>query len=360
MQIISGIQQKAQKIVIYGPEGIGKSTFASKFPSPLFIDTEGSTKWMDIDRVQQPRSWAELSNILNEFKQAPGKYQTLVIDTADWAEILCIEYVCDHYQKKGIEDFGYGKGYTYEQENFGKLLNFLSSIVEQGIHVVLTAHAKMRKFEQPEETGTYDRWELKLSKQVAPMVKEWADAVFFVNYKTFVVKDENNKAKATGGRRMMYTQHHPCWDAKNRYGLPQEVEFDYSVIAPFILDMTNKQTPAVKTSPKKQEVIEELDRLVEEPDAAVNEEKPPENAEKTEKEPAFSESGIPEALRRLMDANGVSEHDVQIAVANNGYYPADTPIANYDPDFINGKLIAGWDTFYNAVQYYKNLPYSGE
>ena len=50
MNITRGIQSKPLKVVIYGPEGVGKSTFASLFPDPLFIDTEGSTARMDVAR----------------------------------------------------------------------------------------------------------------------------------------------------------------------------------------------------------------------------------------------------------------------------------------------------------------------
>lgn len=346
MKIISGKMKKPQKVVIYGPEGIGKTTFASKFPCPVFLDTEDSTKEMDVDRFEKPLSWAELGRTLKEFKNDSGDYKTLVVDTADWAETLCSEYVCSKYQKKGIEDFGYGKGYTYLQEEFGKFLNFLNDFIDLGLNVVVTAHAKMRKVELPDESGAYDRWELKLSKGNAPLLKEWADMVLFANYKTYIVKDENDKIKAKGGSRVMYTSHHVCWDAKNRHGLPEECAFDYSVIAPYIpwdIKSAENQKNDIKT--EKENIKEKRERLSNLID---------DTEEKTE------DSGIPQALLRLMKENGVTEHDIQVAVSNNNYYPADMPISKYDPAFINGKLIAGWDSFYKAVMYYKSLPFSNE
>ena len=209
MKIIRGKIQSAKKVVIYGPEGIGKSTLASQFPDPIFIDTEGSTKDMDVARTEPPGSWPMLMEQVRYFIGHPGGLRTLVIDTADWAEQLCTSDVCARYQKTGIEDFGYGKGYVFLQEEFGRLLNLLTELVEgKGIHVALAAHARMRKFEQPDELGAYDRWEMKLSRQVAPMVKEWADMVLFANYKTFVINVDGQgvqkgKNKVQGGKRAL-------------------------------------------------------------------------------------------------------------------------------------------------------------
>ena len=398
MKIISGKIKKAQKIVIYGPEGIGKSTFASKFPNPVFLDTENSTKEMNVDRFEKPLSWSELGVLLKEFKADHGPYKTLVIDTADWAEMLCSEYVCNKYQKKGIEDFGYGKGYTYLQEEFGKLLNFLDDFIDFGINVVVTAHAKLWRVEQPEESGSYDRWGMKLSKGVVPLLKEWADMVLFANYKTYVVKDENDKVKAKGGQRIMYTTHHVCWDAKNRHGLPDEVPFEYSSIAHCIPSDISAAASSSVTAPVKapeiasaavSENMENLSAVLDEtaekdmyfyhaesdsywmlkkgeklPSDMDSQISIPITKEKYEsgiaKQTVVENDGIPAELKRLMDQHGVTEHDIQIAVSNNNYYPADTPISKYDPAFINGKLIAGWDSFYKAVMYYKSLPFSGE
>ena len=162
MNITSGKIKSAQKVILYGPEGIGKSTFASKFPDPLFIDTEGSTKKLDVKRFDKPTSWEMLKEEIDYVISNPGVCRTLVIDTIDWAEQLCINAVCAKHDKKGIEEFGYGNGYVYEKEEFGRFLIQLDEVIEKGVNVVLTAHAQLRKFEQPDERGSYDRWELKL------------------------------------------------------------------------------------------------------------------------------------------------------------------------------------------------------
>lgn len=231
MNIIKGKLTRAYRIVIAGVEGIGKTTFASKAPDPLFIDLEGGSDFMDVARVEPPKDWKELLEIIDEVVADPTICKTLVIDTGDKAEMYCIAHICEKFKKNGLEDFGYGKGYTYLKEEYVNLLQKLDKVVAAGINVIINAHVALRKFEQPDEQGAYDRYELKMSKQVAPLVKEWTDIMLFANYKLFVNKGEGmDKNKVSGGKRVMYATHHPCWDAKNRHGLPDEMEFDFAQI----------------------------------------------------------------------------------------------------------------------------------
>lgn len=230
LKITRGKQPRPQKVVIYGPEGIGKTTLAAQFPDPLFIDTEGGSSHLDVARTQRPADWSELLELIAQVAAArPCK--TLVVDTADWAEQLCVAHLLKKYRQTSIEGFGYGKGYTYLAEEMGGFLKALNDVIEAGIHVVLTAHAKMRKQELPDEAGAFDRWELKLSRQAAPLVKEWADLLLFINYKTILVAGENGHNKAQGGTRVIYTTHAPTYDAKNRHGLPAELPLVWDSIA---------------------------------------------------------------------------------------------------------------------------------
>ena len=230
MNITEGRKQRAQKVVIYGAEGIGKTTLAAQFPDPLILDLEGGSSQLDVRRVEDIRTWAELGSTVIEVINDTSICKTLIIDTADKAEAMATEAVCEERKVKGIEDIGYGKGYTYLAEKMASLISTLDILIRKGVNVVIIAHAAMRKFEQPDEMGAYDRWELKLSKKVAPLCKEWADMLLFLNYKTQVVKREGGSAKARGGERVVYASHHPCWDAKNRHGLPDEFPLDYEEI----------------------------------------------------------------------------------------------------------------------------------
>jgi len=368
-----------QKIVIYGPEGIGKSTFASQFPSPVFIDTEGSTKHMDVARTPRPSSWSMLLDQVEYFRKTPGEYKTLVIDTADWAEQLCVNHLvakapnAREHGLGGIEGFGYGKGYTYLAEEFGRLLNLLEDVILAGMNVAITAHAQMRKFEQPDEVGSYDRWELKLQKKTAPLLKEWADMVLFANYKTYVVNvdgkgTQKGKNKVQGGRRVMYTAHHNCWDAKNRHGLPEELPFAYDEIAHCIVASKASGPMDHPVSPKETKTVKvdepvdmaltpksASDKLTTETYKEIKHIFPDQNAKTPTAIPL--PDGIPRALQDLMRENNVTTDEIQKAVASKGYYPKDTPIKNYDPAFVAGVLVGAWQQVYKMIQEMRELPF---
>ena len=217
------------RLVAYGAEGIGKSTFASQFPDPLFIDVEGGTKQLDVARFPEPESWAMLLDEIDAVIDEPEICQTLVIDTIDRAEQLLLTALLREGGVDSIEKYGggYGKGYTALQERFLKdFLNRLDIVIAKGVNVTLLAHAMMRKLETP-DSQPYDRWELKVSKKVAPIVKEWSDILLFMHYDVIVV-EENGKAKARGqARRRMEANHRPVWDAKNRYGLGDDLDLSF-------------------------------------------------------------------------------------------------------------------------------------
>lgn len=361
MKIISGKIIKPQKVVIYGPEGIGKSTFAAQFPKPLFIDTEGSTSHLEVDRLSRPTSWQMLKQYIKDLKGDTMGYHTLVIDTADWAERLCEEAVCQSNGKVGIEDFGYGKGYTYVKEEFGRLLDSLSDLIDAGMNVVLTAHSIIRKFELPEETGAYDRYELKLGQkagnQCAALAKEWADMVLFVNYKEIVITTKDNKKKVSGGKRVMYAAHNPCWDAKNRHGLAEELPFDYQEIA-HCIPVMNTATPQPPVSPAvpPQPGTVKPDPIPEAPAPPKESPKPPVQAE-TKQHDVQAPEAIPQALADLMAANNVTPQDIQQAVAYKGYFPADMPIADYPEDFVMGCLVAAFPQMLQVINQLKKVPF---
>ena len=232
LAISRGRITRPQKAVIYGPEGVGKSTLASLTPDPVFLDTEGGTHHLDVVRLDAASSWEEIKAAIAQLAKADHPFKSLIIDTADWLEKRLAEHLCRKANKDSIEDYGYGKGWVLLAEEFARFLNSLDPLLARGMHVVFLAHSTVKKFEAPDQAGSYDRFELKLSKSVAPLLKEWADVVLFANYVTRIAEKDTGKTRGVGGKeRVLYATHTAAYDAKNRHGLPDKLPFSMEALA---------------------------------------------------------------------------------------------------------------------------------
>jgi len=229
MKITKGKQQRAQRVVLYGVESVGKSTFAAQFPTPLFLDIEGGTSHLNVDRCDIG-SWKQLTDSLSEAKATD--YQTIVIDSADWAERLCVEDLLATSKKTSIEDFGFGKGWVMVAERMSRMLTSVDALIDAGKNVVLIAHSKIVRFEAPDALAAYDRYELKLSKQSSPLLKEFADELWFLRFKTKVSTTDTGKGKGIGGKeRILLTTHSAAYDAKTRSGLAEELPLEWASVS---------------------------------------------------------------------------------------------------------------------------------
>lgn len=374
-EINTGVVKTPLKVIIYGTEGVGKTTLASKFPKPLFIDAENGSGALNVARYPYPTSWQMLMSEVQEFLNNPQGYKTLVIDSIDWAEAKAIEMICAGMKVNGIEDIGWSKGYTYLNEEMGRLLNLLTEVINRGVNVVLIAHMVIRTITKPEETGSYDRYELKLKQAKngnnCQLVKEWADLILFCNYREFLVADKTTgKKKATGGKeRIMYTEHAATWDAKNRFGLPEVLPLDFEPIAHLFSDNYEtkvveqvKEQPAVNTITTAQQVkpveqpIPEMNNWTTNEDEHLSIDSTWKPTPYTAEEEAIM-AELPKALTDLMKSKQVHPSEIQRAVSIKGYFTKDTPIKNYDPEFIQGCLIGAWPAVMELIQTDRDLPF---
>lgn len=381
-EINTGVVKTPLKVIIYGTEGVGKTTLASKFPKPLFIDAENGSGALNVARYPYPTSWQMLMSEVQEFLNNPQGYKTLVIDSIDWAEAKAIEMICAGMKVNGIEDIGWSKGYTYLNEEMGRLLNLLTEVINRGVNVVLIAHMVIRTITKPEETGSYDRYELKLKQAKngnnCQLVKEWADLILFCNYREFLVTDKTTgttgKKKATGGKeRIMYTEHAATWDAKNRFGLPEVLPLDFKSIAHLFSDNYEvKATEQIKEQQSQHIATNTVTTVqqtkpVEQPNPEVNNWTTNEDEHLSidstwkptpytaEEEAIMAE--LPKALTDLMKSKQVHPSEIQRAVSIKGYFTKDTPIKNYDPEFIQGCLIGAWPAVMELIQTDRDLPF---
>lgn len=236
-----GVIHAPMRVLLYGPEGIGKTTFGAEAPSPIFLGTEDGFGLLDVARFPEPRTWRDVTDALLALEREKHDYRTLVLDSLDWLEPLVWAEVCRTGGKRSIEDFGYGKGYVAALDTWRALLAGLDRLRRaKGMHIVLLAHAKVARFNNLEGSD-YDRFTLKIHEKAAGVAKEWCDAVLFANFAGILVaKDESGKSKgkAVGTpTRALYTERRAAFEAKNRYALPPELplswpDFESAATAP--------------------------------------------------------------------------------------------------------------------------------
>lgn len=226
-----GVSAAPLRIVLYGVEGIGKTTFAAGAPSPVFLGSEDGFGTLDVPRLPPPESWAALLEWVSKLTQEKHTFRTLVLDTLDWLEPLCWAHVCEKHQGNTIEDVagGYGKGYLFAVDEWRWLLRSLDRLRQvRGMHVVCLAHAEVKTFTNPEGTN-FDRYQLRMHQKSAAVVKEWCDVLLFANHEVVVKTQQRGdrallgKGKAQDGGRMLFTERRPAYDAKNRYSLPAKL-----------------------------------------------------------------------------------------------------------------------------------------
>lgn len=229
--ISKGIIKKPYLLLIYGPDGVGKSTFGSEAPEPIFVGPESGSNNLDVARFSGVDSWPEVRRRTQELLTAKHSFKTVVFDSLDWMEPLLWKTV----GKPGetIEDAlgGYGRGFTRANEIWKDFMGDISKLRDQrGMNIIVIAHSMVKTFNDPSQPLPYDRYMLKLNEKASAIWREFVDCVLFVNYQTTVFKaNKNDKAaKATdGGARLIYTTRSPAYDSKNRLGLPGELPLSF-------------------------------------------------------------------------------------------------------------------------------------
>jgi hypothetical protein len=236
-QIQRGKASKPPRILIYGTEGIGKSTFGAEAPRPIFIQTEDGLDEINCDRFPLATSYEQVSAALQELRTAEHDYESVVIDSLDWLERLVWDSLCQEYGVSSIEkvDGGYARGYTHALKHWREIINHLNALRNQkGMVVVLIAHSKVERFEDP-EAASYDRYSPRLHKHAGALVSEWCDAVLFATRKIRTQSEDagfnrkRNIAHAVGrDERILRCVGGPSCVAKNRYGITDELPLSWS------------------------------------------------------------------------------------------------------------------------------------
>lgn len=231
--IVRGKLKRSYRVLLYGPEGVGKTTWASEAPSPIYLGAEDGTSQLDIARFPEPERWEDVFAAVEQLLTSNHDYQTLVLDTLDWLEPLCWRWVCENASDdKGakhdsIDEYGWGRGYNAALDQWRKLVAALDKLRStKGINIILLAHTQIRNYKNPMGPD-YDRYELKLNGKAAGLLREWTDAVLFAQYETYT-QEQNKRTKGIdSGARVVHTERRAGFEAKNRLGLPAKLALSY-------------------------------------------------------------------------------------------------------------------------------------
>jgi hypothetical protein len=223
----------APRIMVYGVEGIGKSTFAAASPNPIYILTEDGLGLLKVDHFPIATSFKDVMDAIGVLYSDKHDFKTVVIDSLDWLEAIIQRETEQNYEAK---DLAYGKGAVIAAERWREILDGLNALRnDKGMIVILIAHTTIKRFDSP-EVEPYDRYQPKLQERSNAVCREWVDALMFANYKTIVKKDDvgfnqtNNRGISTG-ERMLFTSERPAYMAKNRYNLPDSIPLSWDAFA---------------------------------------------------------------------------------------------------------------------------------
>jgi hypothetical protein len=224
------------RLLIYGPAGVGKTSLAAGAPDVVFLQTEEGLGVLDAPTFGLLRTFAEVEQAIGALASETHGFKTAALDSLDWLEPIVWEEACRRNGWPSIEAPDYGKGYVAALDVWRYLLDGFSALRDRGMGLIFLAHASVKKFNSP-ETEPYDRYRIKLQESAQgvganPLVQEHVDCVLFNNYRVSVVKDQGKGDKkgeghargVGGGQRVLYTAERPAFLAKNRYGMPAQIQ----------------------------------------------------------------------------------------------------------------------------------------
>ena len=233
-----GKRIKPRRIFVYGPPGVGKSTFASKAPNLLFIPLEDGVDNLDVCRLDKLETWDEYESALSSLIKQTHDFKWIVTDSADWLEKLIFADIVKGQGVKSVGDVPYGRGFEYALAYWQRITNAFDMLRENGVGCIFIGHAETKRHEDP-ETESFDRFVPRLHKKSANHLVEWCDEVLFARFETRVRsvdgKFGQKQTRAVGdSRRVLRCDDRPTATAKNRLGLPPEMPLDWSEFAKFL------------------------------------------------------------------------------------------------------------------------------
>lgn len=231
---IRGTAKKSPlRAIIYGRDGVGKSTFCAGAPGVVFVSTESGLDAIDTRAVDPPTSWRGVIEAVRALRDEPT-CKTIVVDSLDWAEQMCWDHICiegdEKGAKKSIEAFGYGKGYMVALVEWRRLIRELDLAHASGRTILLIAHAERKSVKNP-AGDDYDAYQIKLHATAASLLREWVDVVGYADLDIAIEEKDGRSKGVTTGKRVLRTQPSPAYVTKTRYQIASRLPLTWDALS---------------------------------------------------------------------------------------------------------------------------------
>lgn len=232
--VIKGKVFAPPRVLVYGIDGIGKSTFATQAPKAIFIQTAKDLEQLGPARLPVCNSYAEVIAQLTAVATEPHDYQTVVLDHITRLEELIWAKLANQAGKRTVQEIGGGfrRGEKSALVEWQEVITLLERCVSRGMAVILTAH------QGKEDAGNPEYPMLKvigpsIDKDASALIRKWVDATLFLTRRMVVntvgqgimEKPIAKPVGSDGGERIMICTGSPMLHAKNRYDIPNEIPF---------------------------------------------------------------------------------------------------------------------------------------
>lgn len=254
--------KRASGGIIYSEGGMGKTTFLSDAVNSyknglLFLVGHNGTGTLDkpcntyneilcssSDISGQIADFSAFQDVLKSIYLSPDPFDIVAFDELDNMIRNSLYYfiVNSYYRNKNNElDFekanGWGGSWIKEAAiEINKIIKIFEMIQNRGTRILISLHSQNIRFKDPMATDDYKKFVFDIPNRDDVNLREafinWADYVLFGTLDVTI----SDKNRAEGNRRVLKTDKDASYAAKNRYGLPQQIEFKFSTFKELIKD----------------------------------------------------------------------------------------------------------------------------